>query len=122
MKNKEKFKEEIMELACDHHRIAVDEITGKVVHCNSIKCEKCRFNSVNCTAQLREWAEAEYKEPLSAEAIYDKFYEFCHSHSNQTCNDCKYSHISYATKCAMKFVFDNYEVKEKEEVPDNEQE
>lgn len=43
MKNKEKDAKEIVELACDGYRVAVDKRTDKIVSCEDIPCSKCLF-------------------------------------------------------------------------------
>ena len=62
MKNKEKFANEIAELACDGSPFAVEN--GIPVRCQH--CERCDFynaaSSRNCYQARREWGEAEYAE------------------------------------------------------------
>lgn len=43
MKNKEKFKDKIVDIACKGGIIAVDNITYGPVDCNSIDCSNCLF-------------------------------------------------------------------------------
>lgn len=63
MKNKEKDAKEIVELACDGYRVAVDKRTDKIVSCKDIPCSKCLFfDGHDCDKQRREWAETEYIE------------------------------------------------------------
>lgn len=65
MKNKEKFEKEILELACDGKRIAIDRQTGEFRSCYETPCRECLFHSSNteqCKEKVREWAEAEYVE------------------------------------------------------------
>ena len=58
MKNKE-----IVELACDGYRVAVDKRTDKIVSCEDIPCSKCLFfDNKDCDRRRREWAESEYIE------------------------------------------------------------
>lgn len=64
MKNKEKFAKEIIEIALDGSRVAVDKATGKPVGCNNIiGCDVCALiNKGGCSTALKEWAESEYIE------------------------------------------------------------
>ena len=65
MKNKEKYSKEIVEIACDGKRIAIDRQTGEFRSCYETPCRECLFHSSNteqCKEKVREWAEAEYVE------------------------------------------------------------
>lgn len=63
MKNKEKFKKEIVELACNGKGIAVDKYSGTVGSCNYVSCNNCLFMGIYyCDKVRREWAESEYVE------------------------------------------------------------
>ena len=44
MKNKEKFKDEIVDIACNGGMLAVDIETNKPVDCNSVDCGTCLFH------------------------------------------------------------------------------
>ena len=63
MKNKEKYANEIAELACEGSPFAVEN--GVPVQCQH--CEKCDLydaaSSGNCNQARREWGEAEYVNP-----------------------------------------------------------
>ena len=63
VKNKEKYKKEIMNIACSGDSIAVMKKSGRVVSCNGIKCSLCLFCDGDCSKEkIREWAESEYIE------------------------------------------------------------
>lgn len=66
MKNKEKYAKEIVEIACEGHKLAVSKETGKPVQCAAImNCSKCALNAGNyssCVDNRKEWAESEYIE------------------------------------------------------------
>lgn len=64
MKNKEKFKDEILDFALSEDSIAVDN-QGEVVSCASMfSCENCRFGTEKeCKTAIRVWLEEEYIEP-----------------------------------------------------------
>ena len=65
MKNKERYAKEIVELACDGNRIAVDRQTGELRSCYETPCIECLFHSSDterCRERIRKWAESEYIE------------------------------------------------------------
>ena len=63
MKNKEKFKNEIVDIVCNGDVIAVDKETRTPVACSSIDCDKCLFLvEIGCSDTLVAWANQEYKE------------------------------------------------------------
>lgn len=66
MKNKEKFAQEIVELACDGGGIAVDKQSKKPASCISTLCRNCLFyisDAGRCDYKgKRGWAESEYIE------------------------------------------------------------
>lgn len=60
MKNKEKYKDEIFEIACTGRKAAVSK-KGKPIACTY--CYLCMFSSSeNCMDAFSEWCEAEYIE------------------------------------------------------------
>lgn len=62
MLNREKYAEEILNIACEGHSIAI--IDGKPRQCSGASCSKCDFNSnINCRKNVNEWANSEYVEP-----------------------------------------------------------
>lgn len=65
MKNKEKFAEEIAELACDGIPFAVEN--GEPVPCRCCLFENCDLYNligfISCNQARREWGEAEYVKP-----------------------------------------------------------
>ena len=62
MKNKEKYANEILEIACSGSSLAFDKTTNKVVPCNGLRCSNCLFGR-NCDEAIKEWCESEYVEP-----------------------------------------------------------
>ena len=64
MLNKEKFKDEIVELACSGCAVALKD--GKVVNCQNTDCMTCSFSSYNdgvcCSVKRKNWANSEYEE------------------------------------------------------------
>ena len=65
MKNREKFAKQIIDIALQRNRIAVNLKSGELVICGKIKCSECLFSESNkdCEVLLKEWAEKEYEEP-----------------------------------------------------------
>lgn len=71
MKNKEKYANEIMEIACQGNAIAIDKDTKKIRACDE-KCENCYFSQKNyikssnsyfcCETNIKDWANSEYVE------------------------------------------------------------
>lgn len=65
MKNKEKFKDKIVDIACGGDLVAVDKYTYEPTHCTCISCENCLiYNGSCCSDKIIEWANQEYKEPI----------------------------------------------------------
>jgi hypothetical protein len=67
MTNKEKYKEEILELVISDAHIGIDNETGELVACSSkTGCAWCKFYDgpeSSCTKQRKEWFNEEYVEP-----------------------------------------------------------
>lgn len=70
MTNKEKNKNEIVDIAAEGDTVAVDRDSLKLVACNSIGCFQCLFDTYNypdnkggCVENLRHWMNSEYAEP-----------------------------------------------------------
>lgn len=65
MKNKEKFRDEIFEIACKGNSIAINKYTGELVDCGGVGCKDCAFNNPNklsCREACCQWANKEYKQ------------------------------------------------------------
>lgn len=64
MTNREKFAEELLNIACTGTKIAIDKRTMQVRRCEGFSCGRCLLNEYDdCGAKLAEWAESEYVEP-----------------------------------------------------------
>lgn len=65
MKNREKFAEQIIDIALQRHRIAVNLTSREPCDCRKTECFECLFNESgkDCGVLLKEWAEKEYEEP-----------------------------------------------------------
>ena len=63
MTNREKYAEQIIDMALDSIEIAVDK-EGKLCDCNVILCSDCAWSDKSrCRERFKEWAEQEYVEP-----------------------------------------------------------
>lgn len=65
MTNREKYKEEILDIVCRGGGLAFSRDTQKIVRCEDINCAKCGFNisgNMNCRIGLEHWCNSEYKE------------------------------------------------------------
>ena len=70
MTNKEHYKNEILDLACEGEVMALDISTKELVPCTSIDCQSCCFSAYNredasgsCNDERKHWLEQEYKTP-----------------------------------------------------------
>lgn len=62
MKNREKYAEQIINMAANDIKITVDK-EGRLSDCFSINCHDCAWRSCNnCRKKFREWLEQEYVE------------------------------------------------------------
>ena len=65
MKNREKYAEEILDVACAGERVAIDKRTMQIRGCEVFPCGLCLFSGCDgCSKELAEWAESEYVEPV----------------------------------------------------------
>lgn len=65
MTNKDKYAEEILDIACSSV-FAVSKESNKPVACNSFSCRKCRFykrSASSCYEPRIKWLNQEYTEP-----------------------------------------------------------
>lgn len=68
MTNREKYAEQILDIATSGNCIAVDK-KGNICKCEKILCRDCIFSRDNgsdrhCTQKIKEWSEQEYVEPV----------------------------------------------------------
>ncbi len=63
MLNKEKYAEQIFEIACAGERISIKD--GKLVACSASHCGDCEFGNPagGCEDNIKRWCESEYVEP-----------------------------------------------------------
>ena len=68
MKNKEKFRDEIFEIACKGDSVARNKYTGELVRCGCTVCAYCAFNipgKLSCQEACCQWMNEEYKNPAA---------------------------------------------------------
>lgn len=66
MTNREKYAEQILDIACSGTRIAVEKNVMEPVPCSDISCKYCYLRlkkGSRCDDACKEWCESEYKEP-----------------------------------------------------------
>lgn len=66
MTNREKFAEQILDIACGGSKIAVNKATLEPTACYKLACKDCLFgfsNTDSCTSAREKWANSEYVEP-----------------------------------------------------------
>lgn len=66
MTNREKYKENILDIVCSGVGFAFNRDTRKIVRCEDTSCHKCEFytpDSVSCKSGVNHWCNSEYKEP-----------------------------------------------------------
>ena len=85
MTNREKYAEQILDIACSGERIAVDIATGEVKPCEKTKCKDCKFYSgekvKGCKVSTKEWCNSRYiekpkisrKDRMFLECIIDRY-------------------------------------------------
>jgi hypothetical protein len=64
MTNREKYAEQIIDMAVNDIKITVDK-EGRLRDCIAINCNDCAWSSCNaCRKKFRAWLEQEYVEPV----------------------------------------------------------
>lgn len=67
MTNREKYAEQILDIATSGHSFAINR-NGEVSSCGKVPCNECIFQKnkstdSSCREKLKEWSEQEYVEP-----------------------------------------------------------
>ena len=64
-RNREKYKEQILDIVCEGEGFAVRKETGEPADCKYVDCDTCVFgdDEVECWKERNKWAYQEYKEP-----------------------------------------------------------
>ena len=61
MLNKEKYAEELVDVACRGKRFAL--VGDKIISCEKTYCSCCSFYAPECGLKKEKWANSEYVEP-----------------------------------------------------------
>ena len=61
MTNREKYAEQILDIACGGNALGVKN--GKPIACGKVDCTKCDICADNREVKVNEWANSEYVEP-----------------------------------------------------------
>ena len=65
MKNREKYADQILDIACSGNRVAVRKSDKRLMPCSEIGCTDCCFGFyTGCDEATKKWAESEYIEPV----------------------------------------------------------
>jgi hypothetical protein len=63
MKNRDKYAEELLNVACTGKKIAIDKRTMQIRSCTGLSCGHCLFGKADyCNEEMAKWAESEYIE------------------------------------------------------------
>ena len=64
MKNKEKYAEQIIDIACKGSSFGIEKSTGLPVNCTTRICDECLFGNglSSCRVNRKKWAESEHIE------------------------------------------------------------
>lgn len=67
MTNREKYAEQILDIAVTGHPFAINR-NGEVNSCGKVPCDECIFRKnkvtdISCGEKIKEWSEQEYVEP-----------------------------------------------------------
>lgn len=97
MLNKEKFHDEIFEIACEGERIALRN--GKIVPCQGTLCLECGFyglTGISCQQAANNWCNSEYIEPPVDWAKVKKNTPIVVSETDPECKkDTAHRHFAY---------------------------
>lgn len=65
MTNREKFAEQILDIACGGSKIAVNKATLEPTSCHKLACGDClfSFSDADCIGARKKWANSKYVEP-----------------------------------------------------------
>lgn len=65
MTNREKFAEQILDIACGGGKIAVNKATLEPTSCYKLACGDClfSFSDADCIGARKKWANSKYVEP-----------------------------------------------------------
>lgn len=97
MKNREKYAEELLNVACAGKRIAIDKQTMQIRGCEGLSCGNCLFSCGDCDTKLAEWAESEYIKPVKISKKDRAFLDYLKDYKYMA-RDCDGELYVYITK------------------------
>ena len=93
MKNKEKYKDKIIEIAIKGCNFAMNKDGNEIKPCRDISCDDCYFmyrdnlaNTHNCMTNKRMWANEEAE--FTHEEKVEKLQEYCRGRECENCVFC----------------------------------
>lgn len=99
MKNREKYTEELLNVACTGKKIAIDKRTMQIRSCTGLSCGHCLFIDYDrCDTKLSEWAESEYAEPVRISKMDKAFLDYIRDVYNFVVRDEKGKLFIYSSK------------------------
>lgn len=99
MKNREKYAEEILNVACTGKNIAIDKRTMQIRGCEGFPCTFCLLRECDdCSKKLAEWAESEYVEPVRISKMDKAFLDYIRDVYNFVARDEEGKLFLYSSK------------------------
>ena len=88
MKNREKYAEEILDIACSGNKLAMRKRDKCLTTCDSMICQNCCFYGIeDCKEAIREWAESEYVEMVKISKRDKAFLDYVDKHLRYIARD-----------------------------------
>lgn len=88
MKNRDKYAEKLLNVACAGKRIAIDKQTMQIIGCEVFPCGLCLFGDCDgCSKKLAEWAESEYIKPVKISKKDRAFLDYLGDYEYMTRDD-----------------------------------
>ena len=98
MKNRDKYAEKLLNVACAGKRIAIDKQTMQIIGCEVFPCGLCLFGDCDgCSKKLAEWAESEYIKPVKISKKDRAFLDYLKDYKYMA-RDCDGELYVYITK------------------------
>lgn len=98
MKNRDKYAEKLLNVACAGKRIAIDKQTMQIIGCEVFPCGLCLFGDCDgCSKKLAEWAESEYIKPVKISKKDRAFLDYLKDYKYMA-RDCDGELYAYITK------------------------
>lgn len=99
MKNREKYAEELLDIACTGKNIAIDKRTMQIRGCEGFPCVFCLLSDYDdCDMKLAEWAESEYIETVKISKRDREFLDYIRDVYNFVVRDKEGKLFIYSSK------------------------